>query len=134
MYNQWHNKPSLLIMRKEISCWKDKVEKSWMEIEFLRCTSDGIHSLLTFEAVGNTYVIKVNSGYFFKEFACVLKKFIWHFIKFELSNGSLHCIKYRNFTYLVLKFCGNAYLPQSFAQFTRNSAETLFPQNFHTRK
>ena len=47
-----------------------------MEVEFLRCTSDGIHSLLTFEAVGNTYVIKVNSGYFFKEFACVLKKFI----------------------------------------------------------
>ena len=32
------------------------------------------------------------------------------------------------------KFCGNAQLLQRFGQFARNSGETVFPENFHTKK
>ena len=35
---------------------------------------------------------------------------------------------------MVWKFCGKAQFPHSFGQFTRNYAETAFPQNFHTMK
>ena len=36
--------------------------------------------------------------------------------------------------FMVWKFCGKAQFPHSFGRFARNSAETAFPQNFHTMK
>ena len=36
--------------------------------------------------------------------------------------------------FLVWKFCGKAQFPYSFGRLARNYAETVFPQNFHTRK
>ena len=36
--------------------------------------------------------------------------------------------------FLVWKFCGKAQFPHSFGRFARNYAETVFPQDFHTRK
>ena len=35
---------------------------------------------------------------------------------------------------LLCKFCGKAQFPHSFGRFARNYAETVFAQNFHTRK
>ena len=35
---------------------------------------------------------------------------------------------------MVRKFWGKAQFQQSFGRFARNSAKTVFPQNFHTRK
>ena len=32
------------------------------------------------------------------------------------------------------KFCGKAQFPQIFVRFPQNSTETVFAQNFHTRK
>ena len=36
--------------------------------------------------------------------------------------------------FVVWEFYGSAQLPKSFVRFARNSAESVFPQNFHARK
>ena len=36
--------------------------------------------------------------------------------------------------FLVWKFCGKSQFPHGFGRIARNYAETVFPQNFHTRK
>lgn len=43
-----------------------------------------------------------------------------------------YSVKYRNFTYFLRKFCGNA--QQSFGRIARTFVETRFPQNFRAKK
>ena len=66
-------------------------------------------------------------------FICSQKMFHVARVKYRLRyDTAYNTLILPNF--LVWKFCEKAPFSHSFGQFTRNSAETDFPQNFHTRK